>query len=132
MLSYSNFGSSNHPHAQKMREAVRLVKEKDPNLMIDGEMNADLAILPEIQEEHYPFSQLKGSANVLIFPDLQSGNISYKLVHRLSGAEAIGPILVGMEKPVHILQVGSTSVQDVANMTAIAVVDAQEQEKQAD
>lgn len=132
MLSYSNFGSSNHPHAVKMREAVRLVKEKDPDLMIDGEMNADLAILPRIQEEHYPFSDLKGSANVLIFPDLQSGNVSYKLVHRLSGAEAIGPILVGMEKPVHILQVGSTSVQDVANMTAIAVVDAQEQEKLTD
>jgi len=131
MLSFSNFGASNHPDARKIRAAVDLVREKDPDLMIDGEMNADLAILPEIQEEHYPFSRLKGSANVLIFPDLQSGNISYKLVHRLSGAEAIGPILVGMEKPVHILQVGSTSVQDVTNMTAIAVVDAQEQEKQA-
>jgi len=126
MLSYSNFGASNHPHAQKVREAVKLVREKDPDLMIDGEMNADVAITPALQEEHYPFSELKGSANVLIFPDLQSANISYKLVHRLSDAEAIGPILVGMEKPVHILQVGSTSVQDVANMTAIAVVDAQE------
>ncbi|MEA3287848.1 MAG: NADP-dependent malic enzyme [Candidatus Marinimicrobia bacterium] len=127
MLSYSNFGASDHVHAQKVREAVRLVHEKDPELMIDGEMNADVAILPALQEEHYPFSELKGSANVLIFPDLQSANISYKLVHRLSDAEAIGPILVGMEQPVHILQVGSTSVQDVANMTAIAVVDAQEQ-----
>ena len=129
MLSFSNFGSSKHPYAKKMSEAVRLVREKDPDLMIDGEMNADLAIMPDIQKEHYPFSMLQGSANVLIFPDLQSSNISYKLVHRLSGAEAIGPILVGMEKPVHILQVGSSSVQDVANMTAIAVVDAQEQEK---
>ncbi|NQV51221.1 MAG: NADP-dependent malic enzyme [Candidatus Marinimicrobia bacterium] len=129
LLSYSNFGSSKHPNARKMRNAVQLIREKDPSLMVDGEMNADLAIMPKIQKEHYPFSQLQGSANVLIFPDLQSGNISYKLVHRLSGAEAIGPILVGMEKPVHILQVGSTSVQDVANMTAIAVVDAQEQVK---
>ncbi len=127
MLSYSNFGASNHAHAQKVRDAVKLVREKDPDLMIDGEMNADVAITPALQEEHYSFSELKGSANVLIFPDLQSANISYKLVHRLSDAEAIGPILVGMEKPVHILQVGSTSVQDVANMTAIAVVDAQEQ-----
>ncbi|NQV30549.1 MAG: NADP-dependent malic enzyme [Candidatus Marinimicrobia bacterium] len=129
LLSFSNFGSSQHPNARKMRDAVKLIRDRDPNLMVDGEMNADLAIMPKIQKEHYPFSQLKGSANVLIFPDLQSSNISYKLVHRLSGAEAIGPILVGMEKPVHILQVGSTSVQDVANMTAIAVVDAQEQEK---
>ncbi len=127
MLSYSNFGASNHAHAEKVREAVRLVHEKDPELMIDGEMNADVAITPALQEEHYPFSVLRGSANVLIFPDLQSANLSYKLVHRLSDAEAIGPILVGMEKPVHILQVGSTSAQDVANMTAIAVVDAQEQ-----
>lgn len=128
MLSFSNFGSSQHAYARKVSEAVNIVRQKDPELMVDGEMNADLAIMPKIQEEHYPFSQLKGSANVLIFPDLQSSNISYKLVHRLSNAEAIGPILVGMEKPVHILQVGSTSVQDVANMTAIAVVDAQVQD----
>jgi len=129
MLSFSNFGSSNHAYARKVRDAVRIIREKDPDLMVDGEMNADLAIMPNIRNEHYPFSQLEGSANVLIFPDLQSSNISYKLVHRLSGAEAIGPILVGMEKPVHILQVASTSVQDVTNMTAIAVVDAQEQMK---
>ena len=127
LLSYSNFGASNHPYAAKVREAVKLIRQRDPSLMVDGEMNADVAIMPELQQEHYPFSKLKGSANVLIFPDLQSANISYKLVHRLSGAEAIGPILAGMEKPVHILQVGSTSVQDVANMTAIAVVDAQSQ-----
>ena len=131
LLSFSNFGSSQHPNARKMAHAVKLIREKDSTLMVDGEMNADLAIMPKIQKEHYPFSQLQGSANVLIFPDLQSSNISYKLVHRLSGAEAIGPILVGMEKPVHILQVGSTSVQDVANMTAIAVVDAQEQAKKS-
>jgi len=129
MLSYSNFGASDHANGTKVKEAVALVREKDPTLMVDGEMNADVAILPEIRDEHYPFSTLEGSANVLIFPGLQSANISYKLVHRLSGAEAIGPILVGMDKPVHIMQVGSTSVQDVVNMTAIAVVDAQEEGK---
>jgi malate dehydrogenase (oxaloacetate-decarboxylating)(NADP+) len=125
MLSFSNFGASDHAYVRKVREAVKLIKEKDPELMVDGEMNADVAVMPEFQEENYPFSDLKGSANVLVFPNLTAANISYKLVHRLSGAEAIGPILVGMEKPVHILQVGSTSVQDVVNMTAIAVVDAQ-------
>jgi len=129
MLSFSNFGASNHAYVRKVREAVKLIKAKDPDLMVDGEMNADVAIMPEFQDEYYPFSDLKGSANVLVFPNLTAANISYKLVHRLSGAEAIGPILVGMEKPVHILQVGSTSVQDVVNMTAIAVVDAQEQTK---
>ncbi|MCF7796125.1 MAG: NADP-dependent malic enzyme, partial [Lentisphaeria bacterium] len=100
-----------------------------PDLVVDGEMNADLAVEPEMLKEHYPFSQLQESANVLIFPDLQSGNIAYKLVHRLSGAEAIGPILVGMKKPVHLLQVGSSEVNDVANMTALAVIDAQDVEK---
>lgn len=127
MLSYSNFGASDHPSAVKVRDAVDIIRRKKPDLIVDGEMNADLAVEPKITEEHYPFSQLTGAANVLIFPNLGAGNIAYKLVHRLSGAEAIGPILVGMEKPVHILQVGSTSVQDVVNMTAIAVVDAQEQ-----
>jgi malate dehydrogenase (oxaloacetate-decarboxylating)(NADP+) len=129
MLSYSNFGASNHVNAEKVREAVKLIREKDPELMVDGEMNADVAITPELREEHYPFSELEGSANVLVFPDLQSANISYKLVHRLSNAEAIGPILVGMDKPVHIMQVGSTSVQDIVNITAIAAVDAQAQSK---
>ncbi|MCF7824003.1 MAG: NADP-dependent malic enzyme [Candidatus Marinimicrobia bacterium] len=130
MLSYSNYGASNHAYAEKVRQAVKLIHEKDPALMVDGEMNADVAILPELRKEHYPFSELEGSANVLVFPDLQSANISYKLVHRLSNAEAIGPILVGMDKPVHIMQVGSTRVHDVVNMTAIAVVDAQERDKQ--
>ncbi len=127
MLSFSNFGASDHPYVKKVREAVKLIKEKDPELMVDGEMNADVALTPKIQKENYPFTDLEGPANVLIFPSLSAANISYKLVHRLSGAEAIGPILIGMEKPVHILQVGSTSVQDIVNMTAIAVVDAQEQ-----
>lgn len=129
MLSFSNFGASDHVYVKKVREAVKLIREKDPTLMVDGEMNADVALTPKIQEENYPFTELKGPANVLIFPSLSAANISYKLVHHLSGSEAIGPILVGMEKPVHILQVGSSSVQDVVNMTAIAVVDAQEQLK---
>lgn len=130
MLSFSNFGSSRHSAAEKVREAVKLVKMRDPELMVDGEMSPDIALTPEIQQKHYSFSDLKGPANVLVFPDLQSANISYKLVHRLSSAEAIGPILVGMNKPAHILQVGTATVQDIVNMTAIAVVDAQEQEKQ--
>ncbi len=126
MLSYSNFGSVSNPETEKVRRAVEILHEKAPDRMVDGEMNADLAVVPEILKEHYPFSQLQESANVLIFPDLQSGNIAYKLVHRLSGAEAIGPILVGMKKPVHLLQIGSSEVVDVANMTALAVIDAQE------
>ncbi|MCF7904964.1 MAG: NADP-dependent malic enzyme, partial [Candidatus Marinimicrobia bacterium] len=128
MLSFSNFGSSTHENATKVQRAVEIVHAQDPDLMIDGEMNPDVALNPDIQKEIYPFSQLQGSANVLIFPDLQSANLGYKLVNQLSDADAIGPILVGMNKPVHIMQVGSTSVQDIVNMTAIAVIDAQEQE----
>lgn len=123
MLSFSNFGSVPHQLAKKVEEATKLVKQKFPTLMIDGEMNADLAVEPSIVQENYPFSSLKEAANVLICPDLQSGNITYKLLQRLGGAAAIGPILMGMKKPVHLLQVGSSEVNDVVNMTAIAVVD---------
>lgn len=126
MLSFSNFGSVRHTFARKVEEATKLVKQQAPDLIIDGEMNADLAVEPAIVEENYPFSTLKESANVLIFPDLQSGNIAYKLLQRLGGASVIGPILMGMKKPVHLLQVGSSEVNDVVNMTSIAVVDAQE------
>lgn len=129
MLSFSNFGSVEHKDTEKVQKAVDILHEIAPDLVVDGEMNADLAVEPEMLKEHYPFSQLQESANVLIFPDLQSGNIAYKLVHRLSGAEAIGPILVGMKKPVHLLQVGSSEVNDVANMTALAVIDAQDVKK---
>ncbi len=124
MLSFSNFGSVPHQLAKKVEDATKLVKQKVPTLMIDGEMNADLAVEPTIIRENYPFSTLKESANVLICPDLQSGNITYKLLQRLGGAAAIGPILMGMKKPVHLLQIGSSEVNDVVNMTAIAVVDA--------
>ena len=124
MLSFSNFGSVKHPHPLKVKRAVEIVKERAPKLVVDGEMQADTAVTPEILAENYPFSALKGAANVLIFPDLTSGNICYKLLNRLGGAEAIGPILMGMKKPIHVLQRGD-DVADIVNMAAIAVVDAQ-------
>ena len=123
MLSFSNFGSSNHPQTQKVRRAVEIVKEREPDLIIEGEMQADTSVVPELLEG-FTFSKLKTAANVLIFPDLNSGNICYKLLRHLGGAEAIGPILMGMNKPVHVLQRGD-SVDDIVNMAAIAVVDAQ-------
>ena len=125
MLSFSNFGSSSHPDAKKIADAVKIVKQQAPDLIIDGEMNVDAAVVPSVLKENYPFSTLQEEANVLIFPDLASGNIGYKLLMRLGGAEAVGPILVGLEKTVNVLQVGSSEVKDVVNMTAIAVVNAQ-------
>ncbi|MGR3319129.1 MAG: NADP-dependent malic enzyme [Candidatus Anammoxibacter sp.] len=125
MLSFSNFGSSKHPLAIKVKKATEIVKKLAPELVVDGEMDVDMAVMPKLRDENYPFANLKEAANVLIFPDLTSGNIAYKLLKRLGGAEAIGPILMGMKKPVHLLQVGSSDVKDVVNMTAIAVVDAQ-------
>jgi malate dehydrogenase (oxaloacetate-decarboxylating)(NADP+) len=124
MLSFSNFGSTRHPLAEKVRDAVKLVRAKDPGLMIDGEMQADTAVVPEIVEGTYPFSQLKEGANVLVFPNLESGNIAYKLLMRIGACEAIGPILMGLSRPVHVLQRGC-EVSDIVNMAAIAVVDAQ-------
>jgi len=123
MLSFSNFGSVRHPLSDKVRRAVEIVKEREPDLIIDGEMQADTAVVQELLD-HFKFSKLKNTANVLIFPDLNSGNIAYKLLARLGGAEAIGPILMGMQKPVHVLQRGD-DVSDIVNMAAIAVVDAQ-------
>ncbi len=123
MLSFSNFGSVRHPLSDKVRRAVEIVKERAPDLIIDGEMQADTAVMQDLLD-HFSFSKLKNTANVLIFPDLNSGNIAYKLLARLGGAEAIGPILMGMQKPVHILQRGD-DVSDIVNMAAIAVVDAQ-------
>ncbi|MGB7728250.1 MAG: NADP-dependent malic enzyme [Candidatus Acidiferrum sp.] len=125
MLSFSNFGSTKHPLAEKVQRAVQLVKDTDPELMIDGEMMADTAIAPEIIEDAYPFSKLKGGANVLVFPDLTSANTCYKLLRRIGGAETIGPILMGMSKPVHVLQ-WDAEVEEIVNMAAIAVVDTQE------
>jgi malate dehydrogenase (oxaloacetate-decarboxylating)(NADP+) len=128
MLSFSNFGSTRHPLSDKVRRAVDLARLRAPSLMIDGEMQADTAIVPQIIDETYPFSTLKGGANVLIFPNLESGNIAYKLLHRIGGAELIGPLLAGLSKPVHVLQRGS-EVSDIVNVAAVAVVDAQESGK---
>ena len=124
MLSFSNFGSVQHPHSEKVRRAVQIVKERAPNLIVDGEMQADTAVVQELLD-HYSFSKLNSPANILIFPDLDAGNIAYKLLARLGGAEAIGPILMGMKKPVHVLQRGD-DVNEIVNMAAIAVVDAQQ------
>jgi len=120
MLSFSNFGGNTHSIASKVAKAVQIVRKRDPGLVIDGEMQADVAVAPEISKESYPFNLVPGNANVLIFPDLQSGNIAYKLLARLGSAEAIGPILVGMNKPVFVLQQNSEA-NDVVNMATIAV-----------
>jgi len=125
MLSFSNFGSTRHPLSDKVRRAVDLVRQRAPGLMVDGEMQADTAVVPEIIDETYPFSTLKGGANVLIFPNLEAGNIAYKLLHRIGGMELIGPLLTGLSKPVHVLQRGS-EVNDIVHVAAVAVIDAQE------
>jgi len=125
MLSFSNFGSAPYPQTIKIANAVKLIKEKHPDLVVDGEMQADTAVVAEKLEKEFPFSSLKGGANVLIFPSLEAGNIAYKLLQRLTDATVIGPILLGMKKPVHILQRGDT-VDDIINITAIAVVGAKD------
>ncbi|MCB0711822.1 MAG: NADP-dependent malic enzyme [Ignavibacteriae bacterium] len=129
MLSFSNFGDSSHPNAQKMQQATELVQEAAPNLLVDGEMQADTAVVKDILQEHYPFNKLGGeSANVLIFPNIDAGNIAYKLLMRIGSCEAIGPILMGMNKPVHVLQT-SSDVQDIVNIAAITVNEAWEADK---
>lgn len=125
MLSFSNFGSTQHPLTAKVKKAVEIVKAKKPELIIDGEMQANTAVSPEILNSTYPFSKLKEKANVLIFPDLNSGNIAYKLMENLGNATAVGPILMGMNKSVHVLQRGD-NVDHIVNLTSLAVVDAQE------
>jgi malate dehydrogenase (oxaloacetate-decarboxylating)(NADP+) len=124
MLSFSNFGSTKHPLAEKMRTAAEILRQTHPEIMVDGEMMADTAVDPKLLEEEYPFSALKGGANVLIFPDLSAANIAYKLMLRIGGAEGLGPILMGLSKPVHVLQRGAT-VEEIVNMAAIAVAQAQ-------
>ncbi len=128
MLSFSNFGSSPYPESLKVKQATEIVKQLRPDLIIDGEMQADTAVIPEIIEKDYPFSSMKGRANVLIFPDLNSGNIAYKLMARIGQASVVGPILMGMKKPIHVLQRGAT-VDDIINMTAIAVAEAGSKKK---
>ncbi len=123
MLSFSNFGSVRHPLAEKVAKATAMVKQMRPDLMVDGEIQVDLAFDTELRERDYNFSDLKGRANVLIFPSLEAGNIAYKLMARLGGAEAIGPILVGLEKSVHVLQ-RHCDVDTIVRMSAFAAVDA--------
>jgi malate dehydrogenase (oxaloacetate-decarboxylating)(NADP+) len=130
MLSFSNFGSTRHPESAKMADAVRILRERDPNLQVDGEMQADTAVSAEVAAS-YPFSTVAGNANVLVFSNLTAANVAYKLLQRIGGAEAIGPILVGTKKPVHVVQIGSDDESSVVTMTAIAVVDAQYHEEKA-
>jgi malate dehydrogenase (oxaloacetate-decarboxylating)(NADP+) len=130
LLSFSNFGSTRHPRSAKVAAATRLVKARRPDLMVDGEMMADVALSPSLRDDDYSFSTLVGWANVLVFPSLEAANVAYKLLQHLGRAVAIGPILVGMNKPVHVLSRGA-DVTDIANMAAIAVVDAQDAEQAA-
>jgi malate dehydrogenase (oxaloacetate-decarboxylating)(NADP+) len=125
MLSYSNFGSSASPEAKLMSQAKDIVKQKDPTLTIDGEMQASIAFNQKILRDNYPFSELVDQeVNTLIFPNLAAGNIAYNLMQEIGGADAVGPILLGLKKPVHVLQLGS-SVRSIYNMALVAVIDAQ-------
>jgi malate dehydrogenase (oxaloacetate-decarboxylating)(NADP+) len=129
MLSYSNFGSSNSPEARLVAEARDIVKERDPSLIVDGEMQASLAFNKDLLTENYPFSELADQdVNTLIFPNLAAGNVAYNLLKEVGGADAIGPILLGLKKPVHVLQLGS-SVRSIVNMAMVAVIDAQMKSK---
>jgi malate dehydrogenase (oxaloacetate-decarboxylating)(NADP+) len=131
VLSYSNFGSNEGDIPLKTRETVRILHEKCPNMVVDGDMQANFALNSSLLEDNFPFSTLNGApANTLIFPNLESGNIAYKLLQEIGGAEAVGPILLGLKKPVHVLQLGS-SVREIVNMVTIAVVDAQSREQAA-
>ena len=127
MLSFSTFGSTKHPQCEKVQEAVKLIHKADPSLIVDGEVMADVALSPELLEKSYPFSVLKDGANVLIFPDLGSANIAYKLLAKIGGCQTLGPILMGMSKPVHVLS-RDAEVEEIVNVAALAVVDAQENE----
>ncbi len=129
LLSYANFGSSNDRKALKVREAIRMLHEQDPELVVDGEIQTDFALNQRLRQSRFPFSKLAGKeVNTLIFPNLESANITYKLIKELNASDTIGPIMLGLRRPVHILQMGS-SVEEMVNMTAVAVVDAQEREK---
>jgi malate dehydrogenase (oxaloacetate-decarboxylating)(NADP+) len=128
MLSFSSFGSTKHPLAEKVRRAMEIVRIKAPSIRIEGELQGDIAVVPELLDSLYPFHQLGGPANVLVFPDLTSANLAYKLLAKLGGAVAIGPILKGMSKPVYLLQ-NSSDVNDIVNMTALAVMDVQTRDR---
>jgi len=129
MLSYANYGSSKHPNARKVNEAVKILHERNPDLLVDGEIQTDFALSQELCNNNFPFSKISGKkVNTLIFPNLESANITYKLLKGLNNADSIGPIMVGLPRAAHILQLGA-SVDEMVNMTAVAVIDAQEREK---
>ncbi|MEE1884754.1 NADP-dependent malic enzyme [Pedobacter flavus] len=131
MLSYSNFGSNDGPVPDKIRHAVKILHDQHPNVLVDGDMQGNFAMNSAMLNDNFPFSRLAGApANTLVFPNLESGNIAYKLLQELGGAEAIGPILLGLNKPVHIVQLGS-SVREIVNMVTIAVLDVQAKEEEA-
>ena len=124
MLSYSNFGSTSDPNSKKVREAVRILRARRSDITVDGEVQANFAMNKEAFAEKFPFSDLANKqVNVLIFPNLESGNIAYKLMQEMVGFETIGPILIGLKKTIHILQLGA-SVKEIVNMSTIAVADA--------
>jgi malate dehydrogenase (oxaloacetate-decarboxylating)(NADP+) len=124
MLSFSNFGSTPHPLSEKVRRAVDLLHQRDPEMVVDGEMQADTAVVAELVEKRYPFSQVK-NANVLVFPSLEAANVSYKLLNRLGKAQTIGPILLGLGASIQVLQTGD-EVRDIVNMAAVAALDSAE------
>jgi len=130
MISYANFGSSKNPHATKVKEAVSYLHRVHPDLIVDGELQTDFALNREMLQNKFPFSKLAGKVNTLIYPNLDSANSTYKLIKELNNVDSIGPIMMGMRKPVHILQLGA-SVEEIVNMTAVTVVDAQEKTKKA-
>jgi malate dehydrogenase (oxaloacetate-decarboxylating)(NADP+) len=125
LLSHSNFGASNAPSARKMRDALQILFERDPDLEVDGEMHSDAAISAQIRERIFPNSRLTGSANLLVMPDLDAANIAFNLTKAVGDAVNVGPILAGVAKPAHVLTQSAT-VRGIVNMSAIAVVDAQE------
>ena len=129
LLSFSNFGTSEHPNAKKVSKAVSYLHKKYPEIEVDGPLQSDFALNRKMLKEKFPFSELiKKKVNTLIFPNLESANITYKILKELNGAQSIGPILLGLEQSVHILQLGAT-VDEIVNMSAVAVVDAQHKEK---
>ena len=131
MISYANYGSSKHPEARKVKDAVQILHEKSPDLLVDGELQVDFALNKEMLQSKFPFSKLAGrKVNSLIFPNLDSANSNYKLIKELNKTDSIGPIMMGLNKPAHVLQLGA-SVEEMVNMTAVAVVDAQEKEKKS-
>jgi malate dehydrogenase (oxaloacetate-decarboxylating)(NADP+) len=129
MISYANFGSSKHANARKVKEAVEMLHKASPELKVDGELQIDFALNKEMLQSKFPFSRLVGKkVNTLIYPNLEAANSTYKLLKELNKADSIGPILMGMSKPVHIFQLGA-SVEEMVNMAAVAVIDAQEKGK---